>query len=106
MNNSFWQRFRTLWRADFFSAKDFLIRVLLITIAFLVVHLAGLREFTSFLNGTTGSTELGWGISVLLGVIYIFFYLAFVLFVPTLLLAATILVVGRRFCRNNHTRKT
>jgi hypothetical protein len=63
---------------------------------FLVVHLAGFREFTGILNGTIGSLALGWRLSAFLAVIYIVLYLAFVILVPVLLLAAAILMVWQR----------
>ena len=85
-----------LWRAEFCSPKDFVRRALLITLAFLAVHLAGLKEFTSILNGTTGSVELGWGLSAFLGLMYILGWLALVILVPILLLAAAMLVIWNR----------
>ena len=84
------RRIRKLWRADFLSPKDMLVRAVAIALLFLVAHLAGLREFTSVLNGTVGSTELGWGRSAMLGVGYVVLYLAFILGVPILILAAAI----------------
>ena len=85
-----------IWRAEFCSPKDFVRRALLISIAFLAVHLAGLKEFTSILNGTTGSVELGWGLSAFLGLMYILGWLAFVILVPILLLAAAMLTLWNR----------
>lgn len=96
MNQSGWQRLRNLWRAEFFSPKDFLRRALVISVLFLIAHLASLREFSSLLNGTMGSVELGWRFSVFFGLSYIVLYLAFVLLVPMLILAATFLVLWRR----------
>jgi len=87
---------RRWWEADLLSPKDFVRHAALICVVFAVAHLFGLREFTSVLNGTTGSTELGWETSAALGATCILLYLAFVLIVPTLLLAAVILSVGRR----------
>jgi hypothetical protein len=83
-------------RAEFLSAKDMIQRAVAISGLFLAVHLAGFREFTGILNGTIGSLALGWGLSTFLAVIYIVLYLAFVILVPVLLLAATILMVWQR----------
>ena len=70
-----------------------------IALLFLVVHLAGLREYTSVLNGTVGSVGLGWGMSAMLGATYILAYLAFVLLVPTFIIAAVIsAILQRLFC--------
>lgn len=60
----------------------------LIVILFGIAHLAGLREHTSFLNGTTGSLDLGYENSALLGLLYVLLYFAVVLLVPILILAA------------------
>lgn len=88
MKKTFWQRLRNVWHAEFFSPKDFVRRAILISLVFLIAHLAGLREFTSVLNGTVGAVGMSWEKSALLGFIYILLYLAFVLAVPILLLAA------------------
>ena len=97
--NKIFSRLASLWRAQFLSPKDFVRRAIVIALFYLVVHLAGLREFTSLLNGTVGSVQLGWGISGFLGLMYISAYLAFVLLVPVLLLAAALLVMWNRFLR-------
>ena len=86
-------------RAEFLSAKDLLQRAIAISGLFLAVHLAGFREFTGVLNGTIGSLTLGWNLSAFLAVIYIVFYLAFVVLVPVLVLAAGILMVGQKCIR-------
>jgi hypothetical protein len=83
-------------RAKFLSPKDMIQRAGAITGLFLLVHLAGFRECTSILNGTIGSLELGWNLSAFLAVIYILLYLAFVIVVPILVLAAVILMAWRR----------
>lgn len=91
------QRLAEICRADFFSPKDFVRHAILIIILFLGVHLAGLREFTSILNGTSGSVELGPDVSAVLGAIYLLAYLGLVLLVPMLLLAAALLAGWRRW---------
>src|SRR5712691_7265189 len=91
-----------LWRAEFCSPKDFVRRALLISIASFILHLAGLKDFTTILNGTMGSVELGWGMSAFLGLIYICAWLGFVVLVPILLLAAVLLAVWNRVLRSSH----
>lgn len=86
-------------RAEFFSAKDMIQRAAAISGLFLVVHFAGFREFTGILNGTIGSLTLGWNLSAVLAVFYIVLYLAFVILVPVLLLAAASLMVWQRLRR-------
>ena len=83
-------------RAEFLSPKDMIQRAIAISGLFLLLHLAGFREYTSILNGTIGSLELGWNLSAFLAVFYIILYLAFVLLVPVLVLAALILVIWQR----------
>jgi hypothetical protein len=97
MSASVRARLGSFWRAEFLSPKDLLRRAVVIALLFLVVHLAGLREFTSILNGTMGSPEIGWKLSAFLGLVYIFAYLAFVLLVPLLLLASAFLAAWNRF---------
>lgn len=83
-------------RANFLSPKDLLQRAGAISVIFFFLHLAGLREFTSILNGTVGSLALGWKLSAFLAVIYIAAYLAFVVLVPVLVLAALLLLAWER----------
>ncbi len=106
MNKSLWHKVRDLWRADLFTPKDFLRRALVICVVFLAAHLAGLREFTSVLNGTVGSLAVSRETAVFLGLFYIIVYLAFVILVPTLLLAAAILVFWQRFLRRSGKQAT
>ena len=94
-------RLATLWHAEFFSAKDFLRHAIFIIAFYTVAQLAGLREFTSFLSGTMGSVNLGWEISGLFGIGYILVYLAFVVLVPILILAAGILALWRKLLSPN-----
>jgi hypothetical protein len=88
-------------RAEFLSARDMLQRAVAISVVFLILHLAGFREFAGILNGTIGSLALGWNLSAFLAVLYIVFYLMFVILVPVLILAALILMVGKRFRRKS-----
>src|ERR1051326_698063 len=90
---TFTQRLAALWRAKFFSPKDFVRRALILILLFALAHLFGLKEFTSVLNGTTGSVALSWTTSTLLGLTYVLLYLGFVLLVPIFLLTAAILFV-------------
>ena len=91
------RRISEICSADFFSPKDFVRHAALVAVLFLGAHLAGLREFTSVLTGTSGSPELGWELSAFLGAAYVFAYLCFVLLVPMLLFAAALLVGLRRW---------
>jgi hypothetical protein len=96
MSQNFRHRFAALWQAELFSPKDFVRRAAVLVVLFLAVHFAGLREYTSILNGTVASAELGRGMSAFLGLAYVFAYLGFVLLVPILLLAAAMIAGWRR----------
>jgi hypothetical protein len=65
----------------------------------LLVHLARLREFTSGLNGTVGSTAVDVKLGTFLGAFYILLYLVFVILLPVLVLASTMLTVWQRCVR-------
>lgn len=97
MNEGLLRKIRRLWRADFLSPKDLLQRAAVLALLFLVAHLAGLREFTSILCGTVGSTEMSWRHSAELGVLYLILYMAFVLVVPVLVIAAAIVSAWRKY---------
>jgi hypothetical protein len=101
-----WQKLAIFQRAEFLSAKDLLQRAGTISVLFLLVHLAGFREFTGVLNGTIGSLALGWNLSAFLAVIYIVLYLAFVILVPILVLAAAILTVWQQYIRKEENSLT
>ena len=91
MNQTRQKSGRRWWEADFGSTKDFVRHAALIVIAFALAHICGLREHTSFLNGTGGTTSMDFETSALLGVTYVLLYLGCVLLVPAMLLAATLL---------------
>jgi hypothetical protein len=84
-------------RGGWFSPRYFLLRALMLGALFLIVHLAGLREYTAFLSGTPGAVGADMRTSALYGTIYIFFYFGAVLVAPTLVLAAGIVWGWQRF---------
>ena len=84
-------------RTGFFSSKNFLRLGLIFAFLFAVVQLAGLREYTSVLNGTVGNPGAGWGRSVFYGTVYVLAYLGFLLVSPILLIAAALLKAGEWF---------
>ena len=90
MNENIRQRCVQLWWAEFCSPKDFVRRAAVIAFLFLVAHLAGLREYTSFLSGTVPSPDTSWKLTIFFGLIYLVLYFAFVLLAPILLLAALV----------------
>ena len=96
MSKFFSRRIGSRSRGGFASPQYLLEWAAMLTILFIIVQLAGMREFTSVLNGTIGSTNLSWQTASFLGAAYIFVYLAFVLGVPILVLAAGILKLGQK----------
>jgi hypothetical protein len=104
MNLKLREAIRRLWRAELFSPAGFVQRALVISALFLLVHLAGLREYTSILNGTVGPDSAGWAGSAFLGMTYIILYLAFVILAPMLILAAGLLAVWQRLIRRKDRR--
>src|SRR5215831_2710599 len=59
-------RVLAFWYAEFLSPKDLVRRAIVIAVVFALARVFGLKEFTSILNGTTGSVGLGWGVSAFL----------------------------------------
>jgi phosphotransferase system glucose/maltose/N-acetylglucosamine-specific IIC component len=96
VKRNFVTRFWDLCGADFFSPKDFVRHAILIVLVFAVMHALGLREYTSVLNGTTGSVEMDPTYAALLGIVYILFYLAAILLAPILLIAAGLITAWQR----------
>ena len=60
------KKFALLQRAESMSPRDMVQRAAAISGLFLLVHLAGFREYTGILNGTIGSVDLGWKLSAFL----------------------------------------
>jgi len=98
-------RLRRLAGAKMFSAAGFVMRALAIAAVFTVAHALGLREHTTFLSGTAASVDGGMDRSVVLGVIYLATYHAFVLLGPILLLAAGLLWLWERLLRASQGRR-
>jgi hypothetical protein len=81
---------------EFFSARYLFVRALAIVALFLVAHLAGLREYTTFLSGTTANTQVSFQTSAFYGMIYIALYLGAVVIAPMLVIAAGLLLLWNR----------
>jgi phosphotransferase system glucose/maltose/N-acetylglucosamine-specific IIC component len=101
MKQKLFERFWKWCGADFFSPKDFVRHAILILLIFGVFHVAGLREYTSFLNGTTGSLNMNPQNAALLGLLYLLIYMAAILLAPILLIAAAISAVWQKLALRN-----
>lgn len=88
---------RKCWSGEFFSAKYFLVRAVALVVLFLAAQLSGLRDYTTFLSGTTANAETGMYWSSLYGTAYIVLYLGCVVVTPILLLAAGFLTLWQRW---------
>lgn len=85
------------WSAEFFSAKDFLRHGLLILLVFAAIHLLGLRDYSSVLNGTPGNVAMNPENAALLGVAYVIAYLAAILLAPICFITAGLLALWTNF---------
>jgi hypothetical protein len=90
---------RRVWKADTFSATAFLVRAAAITVLFGFSELLGLREYTTFLSGTSANLNVSWQTASLFGLIHLLLYVGFILFVPIFLLTAVLLTVWSRWGR-------
>ena len=96
MNNTF--RFlTTVWKADAFSPTAFVARALIIAVCFGISELAGLREYTTFLSGTSANLNVSWQTAATLGLIHLLLYVAFILLVPASLMTAGLLLIWNRW---------
>src|SRR6266849_5442652 len=86
---------RSLWRAETFSPAAFMLRAVIIAALFVVSELLGLREYTSFLSGTSANVSLNWQTAAILGLIHLMLYVGFILLVPIFLLTASLLTAWR-----------
>ena len=70
--------------------QGFLIRAALIGVFFVIVHVADLREHTTFLTGTPADAATSLNQTILFGVVYLVAYFSVVIVAPILVLAAGI----------------
>ena len=89
----------SLWKAPPFSPTAFVIRAIIITVLFSSSELLGLREYTTFLSGTSANVNLTWQTASFLGLIHLLIYVAFILLVPISLITAALIAVWTRWKR-------
>ncbi len=82
-----------VWQADAFSPTAFVARAVIIAVCYCVSELAGLREYTTFLSGTSANLNLSWQTVATLGLIHLLLYVAFLLLVPVSLVTAGLLLL-------------
>lgn len=86
-----------LWRGSAFSPTAFVTRALLIAVLYGGSELLGLREYTTFLSGTSANLNVTWQTAAVLGLIHLLLYVAFILLTPIFLVTAGLLLTYRRW---------
>jgi hypothetical protein len=82
---------------EILTPKGFALRAVIISLVFLVCHIAGFRSLTSVLCGMKPVTGALGYFAALLGFVYVLMYLAFTVVAPVLLIAAGLLFLTERF---------
>jgi hypothetical protein len=88
---------RRVWKAGAFSPTAFVVRAIIITALFVVSELLGLKEYTTFLSGTSANLNMSWQTAATLGLIHLLLYVAFILLVPVSLITAGLLFAWNRW---------
>ena len=94
-----------VWKADAFSPTAFVVRAMIIAVLFCVSELVGLREYTTFLSGTSANLNVSWQTAATLGLIHLLLYVAFILLVPVSLITAGLLIAWNRWAGRCGARK-
>lgn len=82
--------YRQIRALKWLSPGSFLLCAITFTVVYMILHLAGLRAHTSVLCGTFAAERSEQVRTSFFAVIYIFFYMATVIVVPILVIAAGI----------------
>lgn len=90
-----------VWKADAFSPTAFVARAIIIAVCFCLSELAGLREYTTFLSGTSANLNVSWQTAATMGLIHLLLYVAFILLVPVSLITAGLLLIWDTWNRRN-----
>ena len=96
---------RCVWKADAFSPIAFVVRAILITVFFFISKLLGLREYTTFLSGTSANPNVSWQTAATLGLIHLLLYASFILLVPVFLIMAGLLGAYNRWAERYETSR-
>ena len=78
-------------KAGSFSPTAFVARAGIITLLFAISELLGLREYTTFLSGTSANLDVSWQTASILGLVHLLLYVGFILLVPIFILTASLL---------------
>ncbi len=94
-----------VWNAGAFSPTAFVVRAIIIALLFCVSELLGLKEYTTFLSGTSANLTMSWQTAATLGLIHLLMYVAFILLVPVSLLTAVLLIAWNRWTGQRQIQK-
>jgi hypothetical protein len=84
---------RRIWKAPLLSPEGLLVRAVAIAVLYGMSELFGLREYTTFISGTSANTGISPQTAAVLGLIHLFLYVGFILVTPVLVIAAGLLSV-------------
>jgi hypothetical protein len=87
---------RRIWKADASSPTAFVVRAIIILMFYCISDLMGLREYTTFLSGTSANLNVSWQTAATLGLLHLLLYVGFILFVPVSLITAALLFAWNR----------
>ena len=96
---------RCAWKADAFSPIAFVVRAILITVFLFISKLLSLREYTTFLGGSSADPKLSWQTAATLGLIQLLLYVSFLLLVPVFLITAGLLLAYTRWAERYETSR-
>ena len=91
---------RRVWKAETFSPIAFVARAVAVTTLFALSELLGLREYTTFLSGTSANVSMGWSLTSALGLTHLLLYVGFILLAPIFLIAAALIAAWNRWRGN------
>jgi len=94
---AFFGLLRRLWKAEAFSPQGLMVRAAILTALYAVSCLAGLREHTTFLSGTSSNVNLSWHTATTLGLIHLLLHFSFILLAPILVITAGLLAAWNRW---------
>ena len=94
-----------VWKAGAFSPTAFVVRAIIIALLFCMSELLGLKEYTTFLSGTSANLTMTWQTAATLGLIHLLLYVAFILLVPVSLITAGLLVAWNKWTARKQVQK-
>ncbi len=87
---------RRLLRAPWYSPVGLILHGLLFLVLFLACHLAGWRECTTILSGTSPSGDIADKSAQLRGIVYVLTWFGMLLLTPIFLIAAGLVALYNR----------